>query len=103
MFWDHDGRLSVSALVHGLELKICLFYGIDWRRDKNTIIAWIDKMLADAIEVSPLIASILAGLLRRFFNQEGDEAGRGSSAQRQHARKLPKRQFWYILSFGVVQ
>jgi hypothetical protein len=31
----------------------------DWRFDKNLIIAWIDKMLADAIEASPLTTPVL--------------------------------------------
>ncbi|KAJ6119390.1 hypothetical protein N7523_003670 [Penicillium sp. IBT 18751x] len=47
-FWslDSERRLSSSVIL-------------DWRLDKAKIIAWIDKMLADAIEASPLTTSTL--------------------------------------------
>ncbi|KAJ5658238.1 uncharacterized protein N7484_001887 [Penicillium longicatenatum] len=47
-FWFLDSERQLSSSVI-----------LDWRLDKAKIIAWIDKMLADAIEASPLTTPTL--------------------------------------------
>ncbi|KAJ5358610.1 uncharacterized protein N7496_011023 [Penicillium cataractarum] len=47
-FWFLDSDLQLFSSVP-----------FDWRLDKATIIAWIDKMLAEAIEASPLTTPTL--------------------------------------------
>jgi hypothetical protein len=69
-FMDSERRLSSSVIF-------------DWRVDKAKIIAWIDKMLADAIEASPLTTPTLRrnvslhnwekGFRRRHFLSSGSD------------------------------